>query len=57
MNLCIYFFSDEKESIYLEPMCIYLCSIQNEIPIPVIKAILFNISVNIKYVIFHSIHY
>uniref|UniRef100_A0A2S2PIK9 Uncharacterized protein n=1 Tax=Schizaphis graminum TaxID=13262 RepID=A0A2S2PIK9_SCHGA len=46
----IYFYlltcsNDEKESIYLEPMCDYLCSIQNEIPIPVIKAILFNISI------------
>lgn len=40
-------FSVENESIYLEPMCVYLCSIQNEIPVPIIKALLFNISVNI----------
>lgn len=32
-------------------MCDYLCSIQNEVPAPVIKAILFNISVNIELVI------
>lgn len=47
MNLYTYF-SIENESIYLEPMCDYLCSVQNEVPFPVIKAILFNISVNIK---------
>lgn len=40
-------FSNEKESMYLEPICDYLCTIQNEIPIPIIKAVLFNISVNI----------
>lgn len=58
MNLYTYIgFSIENESIYLEPMCDYLCSMQNEIPVPVIKAILFNISVNIKYVIFHSTCY
>lgn len=40
-------FSVENESMYLEPMCVYLCSIPNEIPVPIIKAVLFNISVNI----------
>lgn len=35
-------------------MCDYLCSMQNEIPVPVIKAVIFNISVNINYAISHS---
>jgi len=35
-------------------MCDYLCSIQNEIPVPVIKAVLFNISVNIKYLYYYT---
>lgn len=43
----LYDFSIENESIYLEPICVYLGLIQNEIPTPVIKAVLFNISVNI----------
>lgn len=42
----ILIFSVENESMYLEPMCVYICSIQNEIPVPIIKAVLFNISVN-----------
>ncbi|VVC28023.1 Hypothetical protein CINCED_3A019811 [Cinara cedri] len=46
----IYFYlltcsNTENESIYLEPMSVYLCSTQNTIPVPVIKALLFNISI------------
>lgn len=39
--------SVENESIYLEPMCVYLSSVETKIPVPIIKAVLFNISVNI----------
>ncbi|XP_050535373.1 uncharacterized protein LOC126902302 [Daktulosphaira vitifoliae] len=44
----------ECESIYLEPLCVYLCSINNYTSIPHLKSLLFNVS--ISFVSHHAVN-